>query len=180
MNEIDLVERCGKGDNLARKQLYERYAGQLMAICIRYVGDREVAQDVLHDGFLNIFRSFGQFAYKGEGSLKAWLSRVMVNEALGYLRKKSASCLEVAVDELPEVTDGEEDDMEQIPQSVLMGFIKELPDGYRTVFNLYVFEEKGHKEIARMLGITEHTSSSQLHRAKALLMKKISDYRKRS
>lgn len=84
MNETELVERCGKGDNLARKQLYERYAGQLMAICVRYTGDREVAQDVLHDGFLNIFRSFSQFTYKGEGSLKAWLARIMVNEALGY------------------------------------------------------------------------------------------------
>ena len=75
--------------------------------------------------------------------------------------------------------DGDEDDFEQIPQSVLMQFIKELPDGYRTVFNLYVLEEKGHKEIAEMLGITEHTSSSQLYRAKTLLMKKINDYRKR-
>ena len=153
MNETELVERCGKGDNLARKQLYERYAGQLMAVCVRYTGDREVAQDVLHDGFLNIFRSFSQFTYKGEGSLKAWLTRIMVN--------------------------GDEDDFEQIPQSVLMQFIKELPDGYRTVFNLYVLEEKGHKEIAEMLGITEHTSSSQLYRAKTLLMKKINDYRKR-
>ena len=64
MNEAELAERCGKGDNLARKQLYERYAGQLMAICIRYIGDRETAQDVLHDGFLNIFRSFDTFIFK--------------------------------------------------------------------------------------------------------------------
>ena len=147
MNEAELAERCGKGDNLARKQLYERYAGQLMAICIRYIGDRETAQDVLHDGFLNIFRSFDKFTYKGE--------------------------------ELPDMVDGDDDTMEQIPQSVLMQFIKELPEGYRTVFNLYVFEEKGHKEIAQMLGITEHTSSSQLYRAKSLLIKKINDYRKR-
>ena len=133
----------------------------------------------LHDGFLNIFRSFSQFTYKGEGSLKAWLTRIMVNEALGYLRKKASTNQEVIVEELPDVIDGDEDDFEQIPQSVLMQFIKELPDGYRTVFNLYVLEEKGHKEIAEMLGITEHTSSSQLYRAKTLLMKKINDYRKR-
>ncbi len=98
MNETELVERCGKGDNLARKQLYERYAGQLMAVCVRYTGDREVAQDVLHDGFLNIFRSFSQFTYKGEGSLKAWLTRIMVNEALGYLRKKASTNQEVIVE----------------------------------------------------------------------------------
>ncbi len=152
MNETELVKRCGKGDNLARKQLYERYAGQLMAICVRYTG---------------------------EGSLKAWLTRIMVNEALGYLRKKASTNQEVIVEELPDVIDGDEDDFEQIPQSVLMQFIKELPDGYRTVFNLYVLEEKGHKEIAEMLGITEHTSSSQLYRAKTLLVKKINDYRKR-
>lgn len=179
MNEAELAERCGKADNLARKQLYELYAPQLMAICVRYAGDRETAQDILHDGFLHIFRSFGQFTYKGEGSLRAWLSRVMVNEALGYLRKKALSCQEVAVEQLPDVPDDEDGDFEQIPQSVLMQFIRELPDGYRTVFNLYVFEEKGHKEIAAMLGITEHTSSSQFYRAKTLLMKKINDYRKR-
>ena len=99
--------------NLARKQLYERYAGQLMAVCVRYTGDREVAQDVLHDGFLNIFRSFSQFTYKGEGSLKAWLTRIMVNEALGYLRKKASTNQEVIVEELPDVIDGDEDDFEQ-------------------------------------------------------------------
>lgn len=179
MNEAELAERCGKGDNLARKQLYELYAPQLMAICVRYAGDREAAQDILHDGFLLIFRSFGQFTYKGEGSLRAWLSRIMVNEALGYLRKKALSYQEVVVEQLPDVPDDGDDDLEQIPQSVLMQFIRELPDGYRTVFNLYVFEEKGHKEIAAMLGITEHTSSSQFYRAKTLLIKKINDYRKR-
>ena len=128
MNEAELAERCGKGDNLARKQLYERYAGQLMAICIRYIGDRETAQDVLHDGFLNIFRSFDKFTYKGEGSLKAWLARVMVNEALGYLRKQSSANQEIVVEELPDMVDGDDDTMEQIPQSVLMQFIKELPE----------------------------------------------------
>ena len=103
----------------------------------------------------------------------------MVNEALGYLRKQSSANQEIVVEELPDMVDGDDDTMEQIPQSVLMQFIKELPEGYRTVFNLYVFEEKGHKEIAQMLGITEHTSLSQLYRAKSLLIKKINDYRKR-
>ena len=79
------------------------------------------------------------------------------------LRKKASTNQEVIVEELPDVIDWDEDDFEQIPQSVLMQFIKELPDWYRTVFNLYVLEEKGHKEIAEMLGITEHTSSSQLY-----------------
>ena len=179
MNETELVKRCGKGDNLARKQLYERYAGQLLAVCIRYTGDREVAQDILHDSFLNGFRSIGHFVYQGEGSLKAWLHRIVVNEALGYLRQQSVSLShEVVMDDIPDVEDSEEDDWETIPPKVILQFVQELPSGYRTVFNLYVFEEKGHKEIARLLGISEHSSSSQLSRARALLMKKVNQYRK--
>ncbi len=179
MNETELVKRCGKGDNLARKQLYERYAGQLLAVCIRYTGDREVSQDILHDSFLNGFRSNGHFVYQGEGSLKAWLHRIVVNEALGYLRQQSVSLShEVVMDDIPDVEDSEEDDWETIPPKVILQFVQELPSGYRTVFNLYVFEEKGHKEIARLLGISEHSSSSQLSRARALLMKKVNQYRK--
>ena len=89
MTEEELASKCKLADNQARKELYELYGGSLMAICLRYIGDREAAEDVLHDGFVRIFQSIGQFTYQGVGSLKAWLSRVMVNEALGYLRKRN-------------------------------------------------------------------------------------------
>ena len=89
MGEEELALQCKQANNRARKQLYEQYGGLLMAICLRYTGDKEAAEDVLHDGFIRIFQSIGQFSYQGEGSLRAWLSRVMVNEALGYLRKKN-------------------------------------------------------------------------------------------
>lgn len=176
LSEKVLAERCQQGDNVARKQLYEQFADQLMTVCIRYCGDRDTAQDILHDGFLKAFRSFNQFQYKGEGSLRAWLTRIMINGALEVLRKRNM-LNEQPIEELPDDIEDEED-LEQIPQSVLMKFIQELPAGYRTVFNLYVFEDKSHKEIAETLGITEHTSSSQFFRAKKLLMKKISDYLK--
>jgi len=180
ISEEELSLQCQRGDMQARRTLYERYGGGLMAICLRYIGDRETAEDVLHDGFLRIFQSIKQFSYQGEGSLKAWLSRVMVNEALGYLRKKNVQLQqEVLMTEIPDVPDTDDCDLNDIPRSVLMKFISELPDGYRTVFNLYVFEEKSHKEIASLLGITEHTSSSQFYRAKSLLIKKINEYRKR-
>ena len=180
MNEQELALECGKENNLARKQLYEQYARQLMTLCIRYVGDREMAEGVLHDGFIHIFKTIKQFNYQGEGSLKAWLNRVMINEALGFLRKKNTLVQqEVPMETLPDLSD-EEDDLPAVPKKVLMQFIQELPDGYRTVFNLYVFEEKSHKQIGEMLGITEHTSSSQFFRAKKILMKKINDYRKQN
>ena len=180
MSEEELSDLCRQGDNRARRELYERYSGALMAVCLRYVADRETAEDVLHDGFIRIFQSMNRFTYIGEGSLKAWLSRVMANEALGYLRKQNARMQqEVDTDEIPDMPD-EDEDVDDIPQSVLMELIRQLPDGYRTVFNLYVFEEKSHKEIAALLGITEHTSSSQFYRAKCLLMKKIKENREKN
>lgn len=181
ISENELSLRCKQEDMNARRMLYERYGGVLMAICLRYTGNREEAEDVLHDGFLHIFESIKQFTYQGEGSLKAWLSRVMVNEALGFLRKRNAQAQqEVLLDEIPDMPDTEDTGFDGLPQSVLMRMISELPDGYRTIFNLYVFEDKSHKEIASMLGISERTSSSQFYRAKSLLMKKINEYRKRS
>ena len=180
MTEEELARMCKQADRQAQRMLYERYGGVLMAICIRYTGDSESAKDVLHDGFIHIFQSINKFSYQGEGSLKAWLSKVIVNESLGYLRRVSVKTKqEVLMDVIP---DKEEDDesISDIPRSVLMKFIQELPDGYRSVFNLFVFEEKSHKEIGELLGITEHTSSSQFYRAKCLLIKKINDYRKKN
>ena len=177
MDEKELAERCSKGENQARKRLYEQYSGQLMAVCLRYTGERESAEDVLHDGFLKIFCSIRSFSYQGEGSLSAWLSRVMANEALNFMRRQKKTLKdEVPMEQLPDVSD-EESDVDQLPPKVLMKFIRELPDGYRTVFNLFVFEEKTHKEIASILGITEHASSSQFFRARMLLMKRIKEYK---
>lgn len=172
---------CGRGENPARKILYERYCGILMAVCLRYVSDRMTAEDVLHDGFIRIYQMINRFAYQGEGSLKAWLLKVMANEALGYLRKQNVrQQSELPSEQIPDLPDDSDSVFEEIPQQVLMQFIRELPDGYRTVFNLYVFEEKSHKEIGSLLGITERTSSSQFYRAKCLLIKKINEYREKN
>lgn len=179
MTEEELSFKCANADPDARKRLYEVYGGQLLAICLRYIGDRDTSQDVFHDGMIKIYQSIGQFKYLGDGSLKAWLSRVMVNEALGYLRKKNVQLQqETLVEQLPDTQLDDDGEVNSIPNKELMRMIRELPDGYRTVFNLFVFEEKSHKEIASMLGISEHTSSSQFYRAKTLLMKKINEYRK--
>jgi len=112
----------------------------------------------------------------GEGSLKAWLTKVMMNESLKYLRK-NAKLNEISYDEMPDVADDEESDISDISASVLMELVRKLPDGYRTVLNLYVFEDKSHKEIASILNISEHTSSSQYFRAKKLLTTMIKEYR---
>ncbi|WP_455498356.1 RNA polymerase sigma factor [Coprobacter sp.] len=178
MNEEELVELCKQKDRYAQKRLYELYAGVLFVLCIRYSGDRETAKDILHDGFLRVFTSLDRFNYRGDGSLKAWLSRIMVNTALEYIRKNGEISRILTLDEVPDIVDSEEeyDNLEKIPQEILMKFVSELPTGYRTVFNLYTFEEKSHKEIAALLNINEKSSSSQLSRARAILAKHINEY----
>ena len=179
MEEQVLAERCRQGDNIARKVLYEHYAGRMFSVCLRYISDREVAQDLLHDGFLKIFDSFDKFTWRGEGSLRAWMERVMVNTVLQYLRKNDVMNQATALENVPQVyEEPDASSIDVIPQKVLMRFINELPTGYRTVFNLYVFEEKSHKEIAQLLGINEKSSASQLVRAKAALATKIREWMK--
>lgn len=171
-----MVEGCRAGRDSARKELYTLYSKQMLALCYRYTGDIDVAHDVLHDGFIKIFT---RFSFRGESSLGTWISKVMVTQAIDYLRKqKRISQLMVNEEQLPDVAD-EESVAEQgirLSEELLMGFVAELPDGCRTVFNLFVFEEKSHKEIATLLHIKEHSSTSQLFRAKCLLAKRIKEY----
>ena len=174
--EIELVEGCRAGDNAARKELYTLYSRQMLAVCYRYVGDIDEAHDVLHDGFIKIFSNF---TFRGECSLATWMTRVMMTQSIDYLRRKQRfNQLIVSDDHLPDVVDEAEaaESGSQLSEEILMQFVAGLPDGCRTVFNLYVFEEKSHKEIARLLHIKEHSSTSQLHRAKSLLAKRIKEY----
>ena len=175
-NEIELIEGCRAGKDSARKELYTLYSKQMLAVCYRYTGDVDAAHDVLHDGFIKIFT---HFTFRGECALSTWVTRVMVTQAIDYLRKQQRfSQLVVNEEQLPDIPDeaGIAETGGRISEEMLMAFVAELPDGCRTVFNLYVFEEKSHKEIAEILHIKEHSSTSQLHRAKCLLIKRIKEY----
>lgn len=179
MKEKELPIKCAEGDAVAQKILYERYSGHLYGVCLRYASDKEEAQDLLHDTFIKVFANIGRFSYRGEGSLKGWLTRVAVNLAIGRIRSGSRM---QSID-LPEELAQEEPSetfIERIPPKVLIQFIEELPPGYRAVFNLYVFENMPHKEIAKMLGINEKSSSSQFFRAKTSMAKKINNYLNRT
>lgn len=158
--------------------LYHRHIGYLAAVCSRYISSDEDVRDILQTSFMKIISSLDKFEWRGPGSLRAWMTRITVNESLKFLgeNEKTRKMFEGYVQE-DEVV--EEPDTDNLSADVIQGMIRELPDGYRTVFNLYVFEEKSHKEIAAMLGITESTSASQFHRAKALLASKIREYRKK-
>lgn len=174
MDEAELANRCRVGDNQARKELYELYAERMLCLCFRYAGDMDTAHDLLHDGFLKVFSSISSYTYKGEGSLRAWLSRVFTNLSLEYLRRKDLLRQGISLDEVADLPDeATEPDADSLSIDVLMGFVMDLPSGYRTVFNLYVFEEWSHKEIAVLLHINEKSSASQLVRARKLLATRI-------
>ena len=172
LNEAGLLELLRSEDPAGMRLFYERYAGFLTAVCSRYVPDTADVKDILQDSFVKIFRNAGRFEYRGEGSLKAWASKIVVNASLKAL---AASSRLKFVDDLPDVAEDDEDlpALPDIPPQVLQSLIRELPDGYRTVFNLYVFEKKSHREIAGLLGIKEDSSASQFFRARALLAKNI-------
>lgn len=176
--EIELVEGCRAGKEEARRELYTLFAKQMLAVCYRYTGDLDAAHDVLHDGFIKIFT---HFTFRGECSLATWITRVMVTQSVDYLRSRQRRDQWLVTEEfLPDVPEEAEvaETGSSLSEEVLMRFVAELPVGCRTVFNLYVFEEKSHQEIAAMLHIKEHSSTSQLYRAKCLLARKIKDYSK--
>ena len=165
------------GDNTATEWIYRRHVRYLSALCSRYITEDEDIRDVLQESFIKIFTSLGSFKYRGEGSLKAWMAKITLNETLKFVRNNSRLPIDSIDDKDTNIADGDSMETEDIPTDVLHQFIRELPDGYRTVFNLYVIDDKSHKEIAQLLGIKENTSASQLHKAKSMLAQKIKLYR---
>ena len=179
--EATLQEQIRHGDKKAMKELYCHYSGYLNAVCSRYIACDEDVRDVLQESFIKIFSSIDKFCYKGDGSLKAWMSKIAVNESLTLLNKKEKLAIVQYESDIPDTIDDndydEGPDTGDIPVRAIQAMIRKLPTGYRTVFNLYVFEGKSHKEIAEMLNMKENSSASQLHRAKALLAKMIQEYK---
>ena len=128
------MEDILQGKRTAMRRLYERYSGYAMAVGLRYIADRDAVQDVLQDSFVKVFAAIDRFSYRGEGSLKAWVMRIVANESLNYLKQNQRLQF---VDEMPDVADEDEEvDVKNIPMSVVMQMIQQLPAGYRTVFNL--------------------------------------------
>lgn len=177
LSEAELLKLVRSGDASGMRAFYERYVGFLTAVCSRYVPDRAAVKDILQEVFVKAFDRIGSFEYRGEGSVKAWMHRIVVNDSLKFLRANGKMKY---VDDLPDVEDEQMDSLPDVPAAVVAEMIKSLPDGYRTVFNLFVFEKKSHREIAELLGIKEDSSASQFFRARAMLAKKIKEYVKKN
>jgi len=170
-NEAELVKGCLSGNPRAQKALYDRLSPKMFSICLRYMGNREAAADVLQDGFVTLYSKLG--SYLGEGSFEGWARRIFVNTALMSLRKSDVLRDSDDINEVCDICDAGVNVVQNIGYKELTEMIGELPSGFRTVFNLYVVEGYSHKEIGEMLGISENTSRSQLQRARVMLQNKI-------
>ncbi|CAN5661442.1 RNA polymerase sigma factor [soil metagenome] len=164
--EAQLIAALKRGESRAHKIVYERFSGKMLAVCTRYCANRADAEEVMLDGFMRVFEKITQF--REDGSFEGWIRRVMVTESLMFLRKSKQWRQEVPIEEVTVEPDYEWADT-AVNENDLLRIVNQLPDGYRTVFNLYAIEGYAHAEIAEMLGISEGTSKSQLSRARTML-----------
>lgn len=181
MEELQLTRQCRAGDQRAWRMLYDRYAGRMLAVALRYLGDRARGEDLMQEAFIRIFNRFDRFEWQGEGSLWGWIKQITIRLAIDQLRQEGR--LEtLRIDEERLELFHTEVDMEQLQAfstDELLELIARMPDGYRTILNLYCIDGFSHRQIAEQLHILEKSSSSRLSRARALLAKRMREHKTR-
>lgn len=178
MDEQALARACSQRDRLAEEELYRRYAARVFTLCRRYLGEDDAAKDLMLETLMQALDRIGAYHYQGKGSLYAWISRIAINKAINQIRRRRWRTVSLdfrAKDEIPDPT---EEEMEAVPTEKLREWITELPEMRRAVFNLYCIEGCSHKEIGKMLGISETGSTSLLAKARKQLKEKIKEYLK--
>lgn len=171
MTDQELANQCMAGNAEAQKELWKLYSRKMMAVCIRYCGHRSEAEDVMQEAFIKVFQKMHQ--WQGRGPLGGWIRTVVVNTNLTHLRERKRTQGEQEIGEHLQVEDLEPSVLQHMAAESLVQLIATMPEGYRTVFNLFAVEGYSHKEIGEMLGITENTSKTQFMKAKNWLRKKI-------
>jgi RNA polymerase sigma factor (sigma-70 family) len=164
-----LIEECLKGRSLAQEQLFKKFYGIMLGICLRYTNNRNEAKEVLQEGFIKVFNHLHTFKY--DGSLSGWMKKIMVNTAIDKYRKRISEPISF---DIPDTAGAEADIISTLNKNDLLECVNQLPAGYKAVFNMFVIEGYTHKEIAEKLGINEGTSKSQLVKAKLYLQHMIS------
>ncbi len=168
-----LIESCKEGKTIAQRVLYEEMSGKMLSLCYRYVSDIDEARDLMHDGMIKVFENLKKYQFSG--SFEGWARRIILNNLLDYLRRKKNMYYSDNLDN----TNGEnvtnehkmDDDFNKMKADILLKLVKNLPQAYKVVFNLYVIEDFSHREVAEFLGISENTSKSNLSKAKIKLRK---------
>lgn len=170
-SEPQLIKKCLKGERKAQREIYDRFSSKMLGVCRRYVRSQYDAEEVLSNGFIKVFNNLKY--YRSEGSFEGWIRKIMVREALNFLRREKAFFEETEENTLEILAPVEE--QRELEVQDLLRLIDELPTGYRTVFNLFAIEGYNHAEIAYELGISEGTSKSQLSKARKMLQVRMNE-----
>lgn len=165
-DEPDLIAACVRQERWAQQRVYEEHYGKMMGVCMRYASHEEDALDMLHEGFIKVFRYITK--YKPGTSLQAWIRTVIVNTCIDHYRKNHRRRTE-DLDQIQPLANGDISALDMISAEEILALVRDLSPAYRMVFNLYILEGYSHKEIAEMLDITESTSRSNLVKARLKL-----------
>ncbi len=168
--EYEIIRGCINQDARCQRILFDKYAGKMMSVCLRYANDTMEAEDMIQDAFIKVFQYIGQFKF--EGAFEGWIRRIVVNTAIRHLEKKKLHFKDIDDNSIhtPKI---EAQAYQHLGEDDLLKLINQLPDGYRLVFNLNVVEGYSHEEIAEMLHIQAGTSRSQLVKARKMLQHQI-------
>jgi len=170
-----LIKKCLAGNPQAQKEMFDHFSGKMYYVCLRYACDQVEAQDMLQEGFIRLFGNLDSF--KGKGSFEGWARRIFVHTAIKYYHRMRKHNGNVAIDHAySHKVDATA--LSELGERELLRLVQSLPDGYRTVFNMYAIEGFSHKEIAEKLGIKESTSRSQLVKARNMLQTQVADLQK--
>ena len=178
LDEQALARYCSQRDRMAEEELYRRYAVRVHTLCRRYLGDEDDAKDVMLETLVKALEKIDTYRFTGEGSLYAWIRRIAINKALNQLKRHRRRMVPLGPEAQDDIPEPAEDEVEAIPKEKLLEWIAGLPDLRRAVFNLYCIDGYPHKEIAKMLGISERGSTSTLAKARKDLKEKIRQYLK--
>lgn len=173
--EQQIIQGCIDGDPGCQRMLFERLYPKMLSVCKRYAANEDEAKDLLQEGFIKVFDNLGK--YRGESSLQTWVSRIMINNAINYVKRGNKihfvelqhhDEFDLAEDEAVSI-----EAAEQLDPELVIEIIQRLPAGYRTILNLYAIEGFTHKQISEALGIAEGTSKSQLSKARIFLKQEL-------
>ena len=172
-DEISLIKACGTGDNKAFKKIYDQHSGTMYSICLRYMNNEDEAKDALQEGFIKVFKNISKFKFTG--SFEGWMKRIFVNSSIELIRKRKMhlDVSELNSNELPLTAKIETGSMDA---EKMMTLVQQLPEGYRTVFNMFIVDGYSHKEISDYLEISESTSKTQLFKARKQLQEWLKDW----
>ena len=176
MEPTQLIQACINGNRQSQSQMYALLVPKLFALCLRYCKNREEAEEVLQEGFVQVFKSLKNFKHRG--SFEGWVRKIMVYSAIQHYRSKTKMFSVVSIDIITnnkEDGTGAEEIISQLARKELLQMIQALPPAYRMVFNLHVFEGMKHREIAAQIGISEGTSKSNFFDAKIILQRAVSN-----